>query len=66
MNLTEMKGPKRGVALYSYSGEFGVSMNLEDCFADMRDMGVSCWTNTELCPQSMVTGSTPACMRDGS
>lgn len=39
MNLTEMKGPKRGVALYSYSGEFGVSMNLEDCFADMRDMG---------------------------
>lgn len=33
------KGPKRGVALYSYSGEFGVSMNLEDCFADMYDMG---------------------------
>lgn len=32
-------GPKRGVALYSYSGEFGVSMDLEDCFADMYDMG---------------------------
>lgn len=34
-----IKGVKRGVALYSYSGEFGVSMNLEDCFADMYDMG---------------------------
>lgn len=33
------KGPKRGVSIYSYSGEFGVSMNLEDCFADMYDMG---------------------------
>lgn len=33
------KGPKRGVALYSYSGEFGVSMNLEDCFKDMYDCG---------------------------
>lgn len=22
------KGPKRGIALYSYSGEYGVSMNL--------------------------------------
>lgn len=35
----EKKGPKRGVALYSYSGEFGVSMNLEDCFKDMYDCG---------------------------
>ncbi len=31
--------PKRGVSLYSYSGEFGVSMELEDCLADMYDMG---------------------------
>ena len=33
------EGPKRGVSIYSYSGEFGVSMDLEDCFADMYDMG---------------------------
>ena len=30
--------PKRGVSLYSYSGEYGVTMGLEDCFADMYDM----------------------------
>jgi sugar phosphate isomerase/epimerase len=33
------KGPKRGVSLYSYEGEYEVSMTLEDCFADMYDMG---------------------------
>ena len=33
------KGPKRGIALYSYSAEFGISKNLEDCFEDMYDMG---------------------------
>ena len=33
------EGPKRGVSLYSYSGEYGISMNMEDCFADMYDMG---------------------------
>ena len=32
------KGPKRGVALYSYSEEFGITMTLEDCFRDMADM----------------------------
>lgn len=31
--------PKRGVSLYSYSGEYGVTMTLEDCLADMYDMG---------------------------
>lgn len=31
-------GPKRGVSLYSYSGEFGVTMTLEDCFEEMYDM----------------------------
>lgn len=31
--------PKRGVSLYSYSGEFGMTMTMEDCFADMYDMG---------------------------
>ena len=33
------KGPKRGVALYSYSAEFGLSKTLEDCFEDVYDMG---------------------------
>lgn len=39
MYQEKRKGPKRGVSLYSYSGEYGVSMDMEDCFADMRDMG---------------------------
>jgi sugar phosphate isomerase/epimerase len=30
--------PKRGVSIYSYAGEFGVTMTLEDCMADMYDM----------------------------
>ena len=33
------KGPKRGVAFYSYSAEFGLSKTLEDCFEDVHDMG---------------------------
>lgn len=32
---------KRGVALYSYSGEYGRTMDLEDCFKDMYDMGAT-------------------------
>lgn len=32
-------GPKRGVALYSYSAEYGFEKNLEDCFEDICDMG---------------------------
>ncbi len=40
--MQNLKGkPKRGVSLYSYSGEYGVSMTLEDCFADMYDMGAT-------------------------
>lgn len=35
----ERKGPKRGVSLYSYSADFGMIKNLEDCFEDMYDMG---------------------------
>lgn len=35
----QRKGPKRGIALYSYSAEFGMTKNLEDCFEDMYDMG---------------------------
>lgn len=35
----ERKGPKRGVALYSYSAEFGLTKTLEECFEDVYDMG---------------------------
>ncbi|MDE6994401.1 MAG: sugar phosphate isomerase/epimerase, partial [Lachnospiraceae bacterium] len=38
-NRTE--GPKRGVSIFSYSGEYGRTMNLEDCFRDMYDMGAT-------------------------
>ncbi|MBM7652410.1 sugar phosphate isomerase/epimerase family protein [Neobacillus cucumis] len=31
--------PKRGVSLYSYAGEYGVTMTLEDMFAEMNDIG---------------------------
>jgi len=31
--------PQRGVSIFSYRGAFGVSMTLEDCFADMYDRG---------------------------
>ncbi|HLO60310.1 MAG TPA: hypothetical protein VK179_16280 [Bacteroidales bacterium] len=30
--------PKRGVSIYSYTGMYGVSMTMEDCFIDMNDM----------------------------
>lgn len=33
------KGPKRGVALFSYSAEFGLTKSLEECFEDIHDMG---------------------------
>lgn len=38
-NQLEIKKPKRGVSLYSYAGEFGVSMSLEDMFAEMQEIG---------------------------
>ncbi len=39
MSIPKIVGPKRGVSLYSYSGEWARTMNLEDCFKDMYDMG---------------------------
>lgn len=39
MYSEERRGPKRGVALYSYSAEFGLTKTLEDCFEDVCDMG---------------------------
>ena len=35
----DRKGPKRGIALYSYSAEFGLTKTLEDCFEGVHDMG---------------------------
>ncbi len=39
MYTYDRKGPKRGLTLYSYSAEFGITKDLEDCFEDMYDMG---------------------------
>jgi sugar phosphate isomerase/epimerase len=39
MPPAQRPGINRGVSLYSYAGEIGVTMTLEDCFADMFDMG---------------------------
>ena len=39
MYKNTQKGPKRGVALYSYSAEFGFEKTLEDCFEELKDMG---------------------------
>ena len=35
--------PKRGVSVYSYCQVLGQCMTLEDCFADIYDMGSSCF-----------------------
>jgi len=35
----DRRGPKRGVAFYSYSAEYGLTKTLEDCFEDTHDMG---------------------------
>jgi len=35
---SERKGPKRGVSIYSYANEYGVSATLEDCFAELSDL----------------------------
>ena len=37
--MVNTEKPKRGVSLYSYSGEYGVTMTLEDMLADIHDMG---------------------------
>ncbi len=36
---TEPKKIRRGVSLYSYIGDFGSAMTLEDCLMEMNDMG---------------------------
>lgn len=44
---------KRGVSLFSYSGEYNVTMNLEDCFEDLTDMGV---TGVEILADGIIEG----------
>jgi hypothetical protein len=39
MDPKKIRGIRRGVSLYSYSGEYGITMTLEDMFADIRDLG---------------------------
>ncbi len=39
MDPKKTRGIRRGVSLYSYSGEYGVTMALEDMFKDIRDLG---------------------------
>ena len=36
-----MANLKRGVSIYSYSGEYGKTMDLEDCFQDIANMGAT-------------------------
>ena len=45
--------PRRGVSLYSYSGEYGVTMTMEDMLADMHDMGA---TGLEILANSHIEG----------
>lgn len=43
--------PKRGVSLYSYTADFGITMSLEDCLADINDMdadGLEILANTHI------------------
>src|SRR5450756_2199050 len=35
----ERPGPKRGVSVYSYSTEIAVNATLEDCLAEISDLG---------------------------
>ena len=35
------KGVKRGVSAYSYTEQYGITMNLEDVFEEMLDIGAT-------------------------
>lgn len=45
--------PKRGVSLYSYHGEYGTTMDMEDMFMEMQDMGAH---GLEILGNSHITG----------
>lgn len=42
-----------GVSLYSYGGDFAVTMSLEDCFADVADLGA---TGVEILADTHIAG----------
>ena len=44
---------KLGVTLYSYTGDYGVTMTLEDCIADVVDMGA---TGIEILSETHIPG----------
>lgn len=50
---TEKLGPKRGVSSFCYVGELNHTMNLEDCFQDMNDMGA---TGLEILADGIIEG----------
>jgi len=35
------KGPKRGVSAYSYTGQLGINMTMEDVFQEIEDLGAT-------------------------
>ena len=39
--MTDNTSLKYGVSLYSYTGEYGVTMTLDDCVEDVADMGAT-------------------------
>lgn len=44
---------KRGVSLFSYSGEYNVTMDFQDCMEDMKDMGA---TGVEILADGFIEG----------
>ena len=44
---------KLGVTLYSYTGDYGVTMTLEDCIADAVDAGA---TGIEILSETHIPG----------
>ncbi len=53
MKIEQKKGVKRGVSTYCYHRELNTSMDLEDCFADMFDMGA---TGLEILADGIIEG----------
>jgi sugar phosphate isomerase/epimerase len=51
--MTDNTSIKYGVSLYSYTGEYGVTMTLDDCVEDVADMGA---TGLEILGEAHVEG----------
>jgi len=48
--------PKRGVSLYSYTGDFGITMTLEDCLAEIHEMGMGQEMGLEILADAHIEG----------